>query len=93
MDQADTGLAVPPYVWEAGVRSVADLDRNADKFERTIYGIEVGSGMHTRTEEMIANDVARAWIAANPETVATWFDGMKAVDGKPAFEAVRAAIR
>lgn len=203
VDQADTGLAVPSYVWEAGVRSVADLDRHADKFERTIYGIEVGSGMHTSTEEMIANDVAglgdwelvgsttpvmlsaadervrqnkwvvfhawrphwmtikidmkflegvpgteklvssslvytvasndfaarypqarlflknlyvpadvqsawindfsyeekdpadvaRAWIAANPETVATWLDGVKTVDGKPAFEAVRSAIR
>ncbi len=58
VDQADTGLAVPTYVWEAGVRSVADLDKHADKFDRTIYAIEVGSGMHSSTDEMIKNDVA-----------------------------------
>ena len=58
VDQADSGLAVPTYVWDAGVHSVADLDKYGDKFDRTIYGIEVGSGMHTSTEEMIAKDVA-----------------------------------
>jgi glycine betaine/proline transport system substrate-binding protein len=203
VDEADTGLAVPTYVWDAGVHSVADLDANADKFEHTIYAIEVGSGMHTSTDEMIKNDVAglgdwelvgsttpvmlsavddrvrqhkwvvfhawrphwmtikidmkflegvpgseklisssrvytvasndfgkkypearaflknlyvpaavqsawihnfsyekndpvkvaREWIIANPDTVAKWLEGVKTVDGKPAFEAVRAAIR
>lgn len=58
VDQADTGLCVPTYVWEVGVHSVADLDSHADKFDRTIYGIEVGSGMHSSTEEMVQNDVA-----------------------------------
>lgn len=38
-------------------------------------------------------DVAKAWIAENPETVATWLDGVRTVDGKPAFEAVRAKIK
>jgi len=203
VDQADTGLCVPTYVWEAGVHSVADLDSHADKFDRTIYGIEVGSGMHSSTEEMIQNDVAglgdweqvgsttpvmlsavddrvrqnkwvvfhgwrphwmtikidmkflegvpgceklissskvytvasnefgkqypearaflknlyvpadiqsawiyafgfenrdpadvaKAWIAENPETVAKWLDGVRTVDGNPAFEAVRAKIK
>ncbi|PKN40930.1 MAG: glycine/betaine ABC transporter substrate-binding protein [Deltaproteobacteria bacterium HGW-Deltaproteobacteria-18] len=203
VDQADTGLAVPTYVWDAGVRSVADLDKHADKFDRTIFGIEVGSGMHTSTEEMISNDVAglgdwelvgsttpvmltavddrvrqnkwavfhawrphwmtlkidmkflegvpgseklisssvvytvasndfaekypqaraflsnfyvpaeiqsawiyafgfekkdpvdvaRTWIAENPETVAKWLEGVLTVDGKPAFDAVRDKIK
>ena len=203
VDQADAGLAVPTYVWDAGVQSVADLDKHADKFERTIYAIEVGSGMHTSTEEMVAKDVAglgdweivgsttpvmlsavderirqnkwvvfhawrphwmtikidmkflkgiagseklvsssqvytvasndfsktypqahaflknlyvpaeiqsewinafsyekkdpvdvaRAWIAANPDTLAKWLDGVQTVEGKPAFEAVRAATQ
>lgn len=38
-------------------------------------------------------DVAKAWIIENPETVATWLDGVRTVDGKPAFEAVRAKIK
>ena len=203
VDEADTGLAVPTYVWDAGVHSVADLDKHADKFERTIYAIEVGSGMHSSTEEMVKNDVAglgdweivgsttpvmlsavddrvrqnkwvvfhawrphwmtikidmkflqgvagseklvsssqvytvasndfaktypqahaflknlyvpaeiqsawinsfsyekkdpedvaKAWIVANPDTVAKWLEGVQTVDGKPAFEAVRTAIQ
>lgn len=58
LDQAQIGLSVPDYVWEAGVKSVADLDRYADKFDHTIYGIEPGSAMNTSTEEIIENDVA-----------------------------------
>jgi glycine betaine/proline transport system substrate-binding protein len=58
LDEAVTGLAVPPYVYEAGVRSIADLDAHADRFEHTLYTIETGAGMTTSTEEMIAGDVA-----------------------------------
>ena len=203
VDEGNTGLAVPTFVWDAGVHSVADLDKYGDKFDRTIYGIEVGSGMQIDTEKMIETDVAglgdwnlvssttpvmlsavddrvrqkkwvvfhawrphwmtikidmkflesvpgseklisesvvytlaskdfgkrypearaflanlyvtsaiqsawindfsyekqepadvaRKWIIENPDTVAKWLEGVKTVDGKPAFEAVRAAIK
>jgi len=36
-------VAVPTYVADAGVKSFADLDKFADKFDRKIYGIEPGS--------------------------------------------------
>ncbi|HVJ40428.1 MAG TPA: choline ABC transporter substrate-binding protein [Dongiaceae bacterium] len=36
-------VAVPTYVAEGGVKSFADLDKFADKFDRKIYGIEPGS--------------------------------------------------
>lgn len=58
VDQAGTSLCVPTYVWDAGVRSIADLAAHADKFDSTIYSIEIGSGMQITTEEMIANNVA-----------------------------------
>ncbi|MBL3583643.1 ABC transporter substrate-binding protein [Oleidesulfovibrio alaskensis] len=58
IDEAGTSLCVPSYVWEAGVRSIADLDARGEMFDRTIYGIEVGSGMQTSTEKMIHDDVA-----------------------------------
>lgn len=47
VDGARLGFAVPTYVHEAGVTSAEDLDREefAEKLERTIYSIEVGSGM------------------------------------------------
>ncbi|MFV0420887.1 ABC transporter substrate-binding protein [Oleidesulfovibrio sp.] len=58
LDEAGVSLAVPTYVWEAGVRTIADLDKHAAKFDSTIYSIEVGSGMQISTEKMINNDVA-----------------------------------
>ncbi|MDX8501577.1 choline ABC transporter substrate-binding protein [Mesorhizobium sp. VK4C] len=36
-------FAVPTYVWEAGVKDVADLHKFADKFGKKMYGIEPGS--------------------------------------------------
>ena len=35
-------------------------------------------------------EVAREWIANNPDAVREWLDGVKTVDGEPAFEAVQA---
>ena len=46
-------LAVPGYVGEAGVTSVADLAKNADKFDRTIYGIEAGAPANQHIAKMI----------------------------------------
>lgn len=53
LDEAIISLCVPTKTWEEGVRSVADLDKYADKFDHTIYNIEAGSGMHTAVDEMI----------------------------------------
>ena len=36
-------FAVPTYVWEAGVKDFADLQKFADKFGKKMYGIEPGS--------------------------------------------------
>jgi len=50
------GLAVPDYVWEAGVHSVADLDKHADKFDHKVYGIEPGTGVNIALKEAIKDD-------------------------------------
>lgn len=41
--ECEYGPAVPTYVWEAGVHSIADLDKFADKFGHKYYGIEPGN--------------------------------------------------
>lgn len=47
VDGARLGFAVPTYVYEAGVTSGADLAKAEvrEKFDDTIYSIEVGSGI------------------------------------------------
>jgi glycine betaine/proline transport system substrate-binding protein len=47
------GIAVPSYVYEAGIHSIEDLRNNADKFDGRIVGIEHGAGMNINTEEVI----------------------------------------
>lgn len=49
-------LAVPHYVYDAGVRNLSDLAANADKFERRIYGIEAGNDGNRLILQMIEND-------------------------------------
>jgi glycine betaine/proline transport system substrate-binding protein len=46
-------LAVPAYVYDAGVKDVADIAKHADKFERKIYGIDSGSAVNQNILRMI----------------------------------------
>ncbi|WP_413791011.1 MULTISPECIES: choline ABC transporter substrate-binding protein [unclassified Pseudomonas] len=46
-------LAVPDYVWDAGVHDFADLNKHADKFEKKIYGIGSGAPANISLQEMI----------------------------------------
>ncbi|MGE3740034.1 MAG: choline ABC transporter substrate-binding protein [Geminicoccaceae bacterium] len=48
-------LAVPNYVAEAGIKSMADVAANPDKFDREIYGIESGASANQNIEKIIAD--------------------------------------
>ncbi len=50
------GLAVPDYVYETGVHTLADLSRHKDKFDRIIYGIEAGNDGNRIALELIKKD-------------------------------------
>lgn len=52
------GIAVPTYVWDAGIHTVADMVAHADKFDHRIYGIEVGSGFNVTVKKAIQHDKA-----------------------------------
>lgn len=54
LENAGYGLVVPQYVADAGVKSLADLGKNKDKFGAKIYGIEAGNDGNRIISEMIA---------------------------------------
>lgn len=53
LEGAKYTLAVPQYVQDGGVKSFADLDKYADKFDRKIYGIEPGNDGNMIIQDMI----------------------------------------
>jgi glycine betaine/proline transport system substrate-binding protein len=55
LEGAGYGIVVPQYVADAGVKSVADLAANKDKFNGKIYGIEAGNDGNKIVLTMIAD--------------------------------------
>jgi glycine betaine/proline transport system substrate-binding protein len=53
LEQIRFTLAVPKYVADAGVASFADLAKNAEKFDKKIYGIEPGAPANQNIQKMI----------------------------------------
>lgn len=53
LEGAGYGLVVPHYVADAGVKSLADLGANAEKFSGKIYGIEAGNDGNRIIQTMI----------------------------------------
>lgn len=56
LEGAKYTLAVPEYVWEAGVRDFADLDEHRERFDGRIYGIEAGNDGNLIIQQMIDDD-------------------------------------
>ena len=56
LEGAKYTLAVPKYVYDAGVKSFADLAKHADKFKDRIYGIEPGNDGNRHIQDMIDSD-------------------------------------
>ncbi|MBZ9537882.1 choline ABC transporter substrate-binding protein [Modicisalibacter tunisiensis] len=56
LEGAKYTLAVPQYVYDAGVTSVADLDKHADQFGKRLYGIEAGNDGNMIIQDMIDDD-------------------------------------
>ncbi|MBV1790623.1 choline ABC transporter substrate-binding protein [Marinobacterium sp. D7] len=56
LEGAKYTLAVPKYVYDAGVHSFADIAKHADEFSGKIYGIEPGNDGNRLIQDMIDSD-------------------------------------
>lgn len=56
LEGAKYTLAVPKYVYDAGVKSFADIADNKRKFKSRIYGIEPGNDGNRLIQQMIDNN-------------------------------------
>lgn len=56
LEGAKYTLAVPQYVYDAGVTSVADLAENAEKFNSDLHGIEAGNDGNELIQQMLDDD-------------------------------------
>jgi glycine betaine/proline transport system substrate-binding protein len=56
LKEARYTLAVPKYVSDAGVRSIADLERHREKFQNKIYGIEPGNDGNRLIQKLITDN-------------------------------------
>ena len=57
MDEGLYTMAVPEYVWEAGVKSYSDLADYADRFNRTLYTGPVAWQSTEKMREAVNNDI------------------------------------
>jgi glycine betaine/proline transport system substrate-binding protein len=53
LDGTEFTLAVPDYVYNAGVHNFSDLNKFADKFEKKVYGIGSGAPANLSIQEII----------------------------------------
>jgi len=77
-------LGVPEYVWEAGVKSFADLDKYAEKFDHKMYVGPVGWEFSNKMKEAIKNDIYGLgdWTLVNSSQTAMLANMKRAVENK-----------
>jgi len=74
---------------------IAACPNAARLFGQLVFTVDMENVLMGRIldEGMEAADAARDWIAANPQPVAAWLDGVTTLDGKPGAEAVMASVK
>jgi len=77
-------MAVPQYVWEAGVKSHADLDKYADKFDKKLYVGPAGWASSKKMNKAIDEDIYGLgdWTAINSSQSAMMAQLEKSIEDK-----------
>lgn len=73
---------------------IAACPNAAKLFSQVVFDVPMENVLmgHILDDGMDAQDAAKTWIAANPEVLDTWLDGVTTLDGQPGADAVRALI-
>ncbi|VDC19219.1 glycine betaine ABC transporter substrate-binding protein [Pseudogemmobacter humi] len=81
---AQSSIAVPSYVAEAGVTSFKDLAGNADKFGSRVYGFEAGNDVNRHVQALIddpANGLT-GWTLVESSEAGMVTEAEKAIENK-----------
>lgn len=74
---------------------VAQCPNVAKLYQQLIFDVDLENVLmgNILDDGMEAKDAAKAWIAANPERMASWLDGVTTLDGRPGADAVMASVK
>ena len=74
---------------------VAQCPNAARLFSQLVFTVDMENVLmgNILDDAMSPEDAAQGWIAANPDTVKTWLDGVTTLDGKPGIDAVMASVQ
>ncbi|WP_031484237.1 glycine betaine ABC transporter substrate-binding protein [Maridesulfovibrio frigidus] len=59
LSDALIGVCVSDAAYEGGIKSLDDVHKYPEKFGKTIYNIEAGTGMHTAMESILKDNVGQ----------------------------------
>ena len=73
---------------------VAACPNAAKLFSQLVFDVDMENLLmgNILDDGMSAEEAAKGWIAAHPDTVKTWLDGVTTLDGQPGADAVMASV-
>lgn len=73
---------------------VAECPNAARLFRQLAFSVDMENVLmgNILDDAMSADEAATGWIAANPDAVKPWLDGVTTLDGQPGLDAVMAAV-
>ncbi len=71
---------------------IAACPNAAQFFKNLSFTVDMENEMMGMLENADAGDAAKEWLAAHPDTLGPWLDGVTTLDGQPGLDAVKASL-